>query len=588
MAEAAREFDRGRYEQAEQLAVLVDDDSPEFARSRLIAADAANRQGDTARALEHLNRVPRENPAEYRHALTDRAAILLDLKRLSTAEAVLEELRELEPQHPLVNDGLGHVFSVSGRGWEALPLLLTDLHPSRIGPEGPRIEQLVLLADVERPFGGVDYLELCRKASPTDTLPLIGLAVIAIAESRLDEARSLLKLASAGPANQATRPALDRWLARLDAEQGRDRAFLDWADGVASSSFHPESWVVLGLWAQRHGDERAAVRCLWEAALLEPNLRTANYQLGQLLVSLGEPDQAAPFLDRARRQQQLVQLLEHVEIRIEARFSARDAEVWKGMVELTESMGRLPEAHAWARSALARNPDLRWARETVARLEPRLRSEPTLPQTLPEACPAHQLDLSSYPLPDLQRIRPGDPSPSPARVAGRVRFAEIAREAGIDFTYYHSPDLDSPGVRMFEYTGGGVAVLDYDLDGWPDLYFSQGCRWPPGDADSPEYRDRLYRNTGDGRFADVTDEAGLGDGRFSQGAAVGDLDNDGWPDLYVANIGANRLYRNNGDGTFSDISDAAGIAIAAWTTSCLVADLDGDSHPDLYDVNYLD
>ena len=140
---------------------------------------------------------------------------------------------------------------------------------------------------------------------------------------------------------------------------------------------------------------------------------------------------------------------------------------------------------------------------------------------------------------------------------------------------------------MFEYTGGGVAVLDYDRDGWPDLYFTQGCPWPVVQDRNPEYRDRLFRNTGDGMFVDMTDTAGLGDGGFSQGASVGDIDNDGWPDLYVANIGRNRLYRNNGDGTFEDLTEGLLFPETGWTTSCLVADIDGDGQVDLYDVNYL-
>ena len=129
-------------------------------------------------------------------------------------------------------------------------------------------------------------------------------------------------------------------------------------------------------------------------------------------------------------------------------------------------------------------------------------------------------------------------------------------------------------------------MLDYDADGLPDLYLTQGCAWPPN-TESTDYRDRLFRNLGDGGYRDVTDEAGLGDGWFSQGVAIGDLDNDGYPDIYVANIGRNRLYHNNGDGTFQDVTDYADLSGQQWTTSCLIADLDGDGSPDLYDVNYL-
>ena len=137
---------------------------------------------------------------------------------------------------------------------------------------------------------------------------------------------------------------------------------------------------------------------------------------------------------------------------------------------------------------------------------------------------------------------------------------------------------------MFEFTGGGAAVLDFDGDLWPDVYLTQGCSWPP-DPDQQQYRDRLFRNLGDGRFEDVTREAGLGDNRFSQGVQVGDFDNDGFADIYLANVGANRLYRNNGDGTFDDVAVQAAIGGEYWTTSCLMADLNGDGLADLYEVN---
>jgi ASPIC/UnbV protein/VCBS repeat protein len=162
----------------------------------------------------------------------------------------------------------------------------------------------------------------------------------------------------------------------------------------------------------------------------------------------------------------------------------------------------------------------------------------------------------------------------------------VAAEAGVAFRYFAGSDSSEHGRRMFQFTGGGVAVLDYDADGWPDLYLAQGCRWPPV-AGQTEHLDRLYRNRGDGTFEDVTAQGRLAEDRFGQGVAVGDFNNDGFPDLYIANIGANRLYMNQGDGTFEDVTQSAGIEGEAWTSSCLLADLNGDGLPDVYDVNYV-
>ena len=140
-------------------------------------------------------------------------------------------------------------------------------------------------------------------------------------------------------------------------------------------------------------------------------------------------------------------------------------------------------------------------------------------------------------------------------------------------------------MRTFQFTGGGVGVLDYDRDGWPDLYFTQGGHWPLEDANPPF--DLLYRNRQGESFEDVTAAVGIWEVDYSQGLAVGDVDADGWDDLFVANVEVNRLFHNNGDGTFREITDDAGIRDSAWSTSAVCADFNGDGLPDLYVVNYL-
>lgn len=182
--------------------------------------------------------------------------------------------------------------------------------------------------------------------------------------------------------------------------------------------------------------------------------------------------------------------------------------------------------------------------------------------------------------------------PQPPRPAASsiIRFDVAAAE--IDFRYFNSAVPATPGARMFEFTGGGVGAADFDLDGRPDLYFTQGCRWPP-DPTQREFLDRLYRNLGD-RYIDVTDAAAIVEPGFSQGIACGDYNEDGFPDVYVGNIGGNRLFRNNGDGTFGSALPDTRTPTApeepqqlVWTTSVAIADVNGDSLPDLFDANYV-
>ncbi len=139
---------------------------------------------------------------------------------------------------------------------------------------------------------------------------------------------------------------------------------------------------------------------------------------------------------------------------------------------------------------------------------------------------------------------------------------------------------------IVETIGGGVALLDYDNDGDLDAYLTNGSRFAQDPKTAP--RDALYRNDGSGRFSDATDEAGLGDTAWTGGVRVVDFDADGWSDLYITNYGPNVLYRNRGDGTFEDVTARAGVGDPAWSTGACFLDFDRDGDLDLYVANYVD
>ena len=140
---------------------------------------------------------------------------------------------------------------------------------------------------------------------------------------------------------------------------------------------------------------------------------------------------------------------------------------------------------------------------------------------------------------------------------------------------------------IVETPGSGVALLDYDNDGWLDIYMVNGSTFDAEAGKAPAPKAALYRNNHDGTFTDVTAKAGVANERWGFGASAADYNNDGWPDIFVSNYGRNRLYRNNRDGTFTDVGEKAGVTVGGWSTGATWGDYDGDGRLDLFVPGYV-
>jgi hypothetical protein len=176
-----------------------------------------------------------------------------------------------------------------------------------------------------------------------------------------------------------------------------------------------------------------------------------------------------------------------------------------------------------------------------------------------------------------------------SRNRGSIRFDEVAARSGLHFVTNNCPTSNK---NQIETLVAGVALLDYDRDGFLDVYLVNGAAIPSLQKEAPEYWNRLFHNNHDGSFTDVTEKAGIAGTGYGMGAAVGDYDNDGWPDLFVANVTGNQLFHNNGDGTFTDVTAKAGLGGALldgkkmWSVSAGWFDYNNDGLLDLFVINY--
>ncbi len=168
---------------------------------------------------------------------------------------------------------------------------------------------------------------------------------------------------------------------------------------------------------------------------------------------------------------------------------------------------------------------------------------------------------------------------------GPVVFKDISDASGL--TRWHHTMGTPQKKYILETTGSGVALLDYDNDGWMDIYLVNGSTYAAEAGKAAAPHAALFHNNHDGTFTDVTATAGVANDRWGFGAAVADYDNDGWPDIYVTNFGKNRLYHNNHNGTFTDVAEHAGVMLGNWSTGATWGDYDGDGRLDLFVPGYV-
>jgi tetratricopeptide (TPR) repeat protein len=544
------------------------------------ACEQALGRSDAAEAA--WSRVPADSPFAG-HAAMLRVRLLMKRDRFAAAEELLPIALRASGQHAIeAREILVHLLELEGR-FEELRTVVQDGWDSYPDQFGLLRELATLASIVPVPIEKIrPALEQAARNSPDDDRVWLGRANLAIRTGEFAKARRWLDDCLRRRPRDAPVWKSRRDLALTTGDVAGAREALGHLppDGVP-----PEDVLALRAWfAAQSGDperERQALERLLERA---PGRAQAVERLAELELRAGRPESAARL--RARKVE-----LDRAKIHYEMLVTKPSAEAVGHCVEmarLAEVLGRSFEARSLWSVALRRSPGNREAREALARLE-RARAAPaglTLAGLLAELGPA--------PAPAT-----GQAAGAPRRLADPPAFTDDAEVCGLRFRFENGA---TPSRQIPETMSGGVGLLDYDGDGWMDVYLVQGGPFPPpgtgspapgdghGLAAQPPSGDRLFRNRGDGTFEDATAASGIANlaRGYGHGVAVGDYDNDGHPDLFITRWRAYALYRNQGDGTFRDVTQAAGLGgDRDWPTSAAFADLDGDGDLDLYVCHYL-
>jgi tetratricopeptide (TPR) repeat protein len=559
--------------------LLRDPDEPQ---ALLYRAQFARDEGDRELALRLLCRVTDDHPREAGTASFVRATMALEDNHTREAERLYLRAIELNPSYPQPRERLAQLYANQIRGLPTRAVLdgLSRLRPLTI-------DELIVFTNATelsfRPDDAIPRLEGYIQGDPDDLPNWIALARYCLVDNRLDQSASVLEQALA---RNPREERLTTLLADTELRRGniaRVRELLEQAPATASS--HSWVWRMHGFYAESTGNWSRAAECLERALQADPEDTAAAYKLGLAWERLGSHALAQRLIGHSRVMERLSLGTFRLLVSDQSRTELMTPVV-VGISEAALSLGRCREALDWSAVALEWYPDdrnvlaLRDQAQTCLASTRAPYADGDVRLLLAEAAAAKGPTGQKNPAGDTKQFS----APLKADdAAAAIRLTDCHAEAGIDFQYVNG---SSEFKYLIETVGGGVAVLDYDNDGWPDLYFPQGGPIPLDAATNP-HADRLYRNLGDGSFRDVTAGAGLGDRQYSQGCAAADYDNDGDQDLVVANYGTNVFYRNNGDGTFTEATALVGLSGERWSSSLAFADLDRDGNLDLYVVTYV-
>ena len=551
--------------------------------------------GRPDRALAAWGRVPVSDP-NFVRAAESQASVLINQGRFAPAETLLFDALRTSSEtnrYPLLRV-LARLFRLQGRFADVSEVLTAAWSHA---PEPSIVLQDLWQSDTDLvPVDG--WKVFLDEADQEDDRVWLGKARHALLTGRFDEAQSWLSRCL-----ERRHDDLSVWLTSLDLAVATEEIGPFWkaAERISSDTLSPlEIQAMRTRLVVRTGDRQAERRETARLVELQPSNSPAIARLAVLALEAGDLTEAERLQERKAAIDRAKNSV-HRLIVTRSDFQPHAEE----LVQISAAMGRPFDEHAWSLVAWAlsgqpagKKPDVKqsesFCRTVSAMAFAHLLMKAGPAPTSRSGSVADQLaDLRGSLVPSLGSVAK-TPEPSTA-TRSRLQFVDDAEVCGLRFVFDNGRTPASHCL-LPESLSGGVGLVDFDGDGWLDVYCVQGgvlmAAPSAGATAAPEPGDRLFRNQGDGTFRDVTRQSGIdrltwGRG-YGQGVTVGDYDNDGHPDLFITRLLRYDLLRNRGDGTFEDATERQGLAGARDNpTSSAFADLDNDGDLDLYVCHYI-
>jgi len=515
-------------------------------------------RGRAEPALAAWERVPLDSTFGLKAAV-GRGMILLDAGKFSAAEEILESAhRQSQQGSDELRSALNLLLRHEGRMPDVRRLIVDSWRSA--SDQAYVLRQLYLLDNSAYPLEAAQAV--LKKADAQDDRVLLGRANMATRLGNYVEAAQLLETClQRRPDDRAV------WRSRLELALASEQIEWVWtslsrlpADELTSiERLELRAWL-----SAREGNDKLEKKALTALLEEEPGNTKALERLAALAWDAGQHEEAAR-LNRRKAE------INDIKDRYRSLISHDDRRKFAGeLAKLAAQLGRRLEAKGWTELARQQSTSIELPRGV---LEPLVETSP-----------------NGRSLADLVADLRVPSAPSAAKTSPRpsaLAFQDDAEAVGLRFVHDngHSAKRPPPPETMC----GGVGLIDYDGDGWYDIYAVQGGQFPPTEASAHD-GDHLFHNRGDGTFDDVTESSKIGTFAhgYGHGVTVGDYDNDGRPDLFVTRWRSYALYHNRGDGTFDDVTETVGLGgNRDWPTSAAFGDLDNDGDLDLYVCHYL-